>query len=50
MAESSDPFPLSGKILKAGKLLLFAQQGLDFGKKHAEAQESDRAENGLGKF
>ena len=50
MAESSDPFSVSGKILETGKLLLFTQQGLDFGKKHAETQESDRAENSLGKF
>lgn len=50
MAESSDPFFVSGKILETGKLLLFTQQGLDFGKKHAETQESDRAENSLGKF
>lgn len=32
MAESSDPFSVSGKILETGKLLLFTQQGLDFGK------------------
>ena len=50
MAEYPYPLSLSGKILETGKLLLFTQQGLDFGKKHAEAQESDRAENGLGKF
>ena len=41
---------VSGKILETGKLLLFTQQGLDFGKKHAEAQESEQGRKRPGKI